>query len=141
MFFVTKEGPDTTYYKRFFLKTFDQIYYDNYKSIFGVSIKMVGDNDIAADIVQEVFISLFNNINSRHLIHHPKSWLYRTTYNKCIDYFRKQKRFQRIESLSEYQTEEKIEEERDLSDFINYAISKLKPQERIRTVLFAMNTT
>ncbi len=98
---------------------------------------MVGDNDIAADIVQEVFISLFDKLNNRHLIHHPKSWLYRTTYNKCIDYFRKQKRFQRIESLGDYQTEDKIEEEQDLSAVINYAISKLKPQERILAVLYS----
>ena len=105
--------------------------------MFRVAKKMVGDSDDVSDIVQEVFICLLDKLKNGHVIHHPQSWLYRTTCNKCVDYFRQQKRLQNIESLKDYHTEDGFEGEQEIRAVINNAISKLKPQEKILAVLYS----
>ncbi len=98
---------------------------------------MVGDSDDVSDIVQEVFIYLFDKLKNGNVIHHPKSWLYRATFNKCVDNLRTQKRFQNIESLGDDNIEDDQLEKREIKSAINFAISKLKPQEKILAVLYS----
>lgn len=98
--------------------------------MFRVATRMVGDSDDVSDIVQEIFIDFFNKLNNGNIIHHPKSWLYRATINKCVDNLRNRKRFQNLESLGEYKSESGLLENQEMKDAINLAISKLKPQEK-----------
>ena len=79
------------------MNTFEEIYAENRMTMFRVAKKMIGDCDDVSDIIQEVFIDLFNKLKNGNEIRHPKSWLYRATFNKCIDNVRKQKRFQHID--------------------------------------------
>ncbi len=44
--------------------------------MFAVALKMVGDDNAASDIVQEVFICLFKRLNNGNVIHHLNTWLY-----------------------------------------------------------------
>jgi len=106
-----------------------------------VAKKMVGDSDDVPDIVQEVFIYLFDKLNNGHVIHNPKSWLYRTTYNKCVDYFRQQKRIQNIESRHEKLKEDELLDKQEAKSIINIALSKLNPKERIIAVLYSEGLT
>ena len=119
------------------MNTFEKLYAENYKTIFCVAKKMVNDRDAVSDIVQEVFIYLFNRLNKGHVIHHPQSWLYKATYNKCIDYFRQQKNFQSIESIKDNIIAGDQKEETDIKATINFALSKLKPQEKLLAVLYS----
>ncbi|MDO9340838.1 MAG: sigma-70 family RNA polymerase sigma factor [Bacteroidales bacterium] len=112
------------------MNTFEEIYTENYKTMFRVATRMVGDSDDVSDIVQEIFIDFFNKLNNGNIIHHPKSWLYRATINKCVDNLRNRKRFQNLESLGEYKSESGLLENQEMKDAINLAISKLKPQEK-----------
>ena len=98
---------------------------------------MVGNHNEVIDIVQEVFISLFEKIQNEIEIHNPKSWLYRTTCNKCIDYLRRQKRFQNFELSENFKTEDTLSEKQEVSASINLALSKLKPKEKILVVLYS----
>jgi len=120
------------------LSTFEEIYAENYTRMFRVSKKMVGDSDNASDIVQEVFIYLFDKLNQGSVILHPNSWLYRATMNKCIDNLRNQKRFRPIESLQDVQVvEEELIEKQETITAINSAIANLKPQEKVLVVLYS----
>lgn len=102
-----------------------------------VATRMVGDSDDVSDIVQEIFIDFFNKTNNGNIIHHPKSWLYRATINKCVDNQRNRKRFQNLESLGEYKSEPGLVENQKMKDAINLAISKLKPQEKILATFYS----
>ena len=108
--------------------------------MFGIALKMVGDDDTASDIVQEVFIYLFDKLNNGNVILHLNTWLYRATINKSIDCLRKQKRFRTIESLKGNKistTDEDAIDKIETSDAINSAISKLKPKEKSLVVLYS----
>ena len=50
---------------------------------------MVGNPPDAEDISQEVFLKVFRSFGTFKRDAKIGSWLYRITYNACIDYLRK----------------------------------------------------
>ena len=119
------------------MNTFDEIYADNYKTMFRVAKKMVGNCDDASDIVQDVFIFLFDKLKSGSLVYHPKSWLYRATTNKCYDNLRRQKRFQSLETLCDRKYEDENMENQEMKVAINFVLSQLNPREKVLVVLYS----
>jgi RNA polymerase sigma-70 factor (ECF subfamily) len=119
------------------LNTFEEIYAENYKTMFRVATRMIGDKEDVSDIIQEIFIDFFNKTNNGNLIQYPKSWLYRATINKCLDNKRNRKRFQNLDSVSEHKSEPGTIEDQEMKDAITLAVSKLKPQERILTTVYS----
>lgn len=119
------------------MNTFEEIYTENYRSMFRVATRMVGNCEDVPDIVQEIFIDFFNKTSNGNIIHHPKSWLYRATINKCIDNHRNKKQFQDLESVGDYYTESGTVENQDIKDAISLAISKLKPKEKILATVYS----
>lgn len=117
--------------------TFEKIYTDNYKIMYRVAYRMIGDREDVSDIIQEIFIDFFNKTNNGNIIHYPRSWLFRATVNKCIDNQRNKKQFQNIESVAEYQYETGSGNDLEFKDVITRAYSKLKPQERILVTAYS----
>jgi RNA polymerase sigma-70 factor, ECF subfamily len=105
--------------------------------MYRVASRMVGDREDVPDIIQEIFIDFFNKTSNGNIIHHPKSWLFRATINKCIDNQRSRKRFQNLDTLVEYKSEVGIEENQEMKDAISFAISKLNPQEKILATVYS----
>ena len=58
---------------------------------FSVAFRMLGDEDIAKDVVQETMVTIWEKIRNINSPEAFKTWLYRITYNKCCDYLRKKK--------------------------------------------------
>jgi RNA polymerase sigma-70 factor (ECF subfamily) len=123
------------------LGTFEAIYAEQYRNMFRVALKITGDREVAADIVQEVFINLFGRLQNGYEVHHPKSWLYRAIYNKYIDFVRKQVRFQNIESLRDSDLQVRLADEPDNRSIINLALSRLDPREKALAVLYSEGLT
>lgn len=119
------------------METFEKIYTDNYEAMFRVARKMVYDEDLVSDIVQEVFIYFFDKVNRGEKVRYPKSWLYRATYNKCIDYWREKKRFENIELVEACKIEDESDDNLDVKAALNQVLDKLKPQERFLVVLYS----
>lgn len=119
------------------MQQFDQIYAENYRLVFNVVQKMISDKDDVLDLVQEVFISLFQNLERGTPIEYPRSWLYKVTVNKCIDFTRKQTKHEAIESCISLKDEDKSLETRETQDVIRLAMSKLNKEERILAVLYS----
>ncbi len=105
--------------------------------MFRVATRIVGNSEDVSDIIQEIFIDFFNKTTNGNLIHHPKSWLYRATINKCIDNKRNRKRFQDLESLAEFKSDVDLTENQEIKATIFLAISKLKPQEKILVTVYS----
>lgn len=119
------------------MRQFEDIYNENYKTMFHVAQKMVGDGEVVADIVQEVFVYLYERINAGKEVQFPKSWLYRATINRCVDYLNKQKRFKSLDYMADFKVEDDSIEKKETNAMVQVALTKLKPQEKALVVLYS----
>src|SRR5512144_2821605 len=60
-------------------------------SVYNTALRILGDDDMAADVTQDAFISAFKSINSFRGGSF-KAWLLQTVTNACYDELRRQKR-------------------------------------------------
>lgn len=68
---------------------FDALYHQYNQPVYANIFKLVKQPDAAEDILQEVFMALWEN---RHAIHQDKSvagWLFVVSYNKALSYLKK----------------------------------------------------
>ena len=98
---------------------------------------MVNDKDEAADIVQEVFVSLYQKMERKKKIEYPKSWLYRAVINKCIDSMQANRKFLRIEQSNANEKPEEVNNDKEQREVISEALNKLLPNERALAVLYS----
>lgn len=68
---------------------FDQLYYQYHQSVFLNIRKYIKDNDIAQDVLQEVFVSLWENKDNLSYERNIAGWLFVVSSNKAISYFKK----------------------------------------------------
>jgi len=71
---------------------FEELVIANQKNVFNLAIKLVGDWNDALDISQEAFIKAFQQLGSFRAESRFAVWMYKLTYNLCIDFLRKKKR-------------------------------------------------
>lgn len=63
-----------------------------YPQIFRYCCKVIGNEQDAYDITQDVFVSVLQNIERFHIWNKFSSWLFTIAHNKCMDYFRMRKK-------------------------------------------------
>ncbi len=63
-----------------------------YKRIYNFALKYFGDHDLAMEISQQTFISMYKNIPRLQSVNGFKPWLYRIATNYCHEEARRQKR-------------------------------------------------
>jgi RNA polymerase sigma-70 factor (ECF subfamily) len=73
------------------LEAFNTLILHYQDAVFNAALRILGDEDQAADATQEAFISAFKNI-SAFRGGSFKAWLMRTVTNACYDELRRQKR-------------------------------------------------
>ena len=73
------------------LEAFNQLILRYQDSLFNIAVRMLGDEDQAADAVQEALISAWRSLRT-FSGGSLKAWLSRTVINKCYDEFRRTKR-------------------------------------------------
>jgi RNA polymerase sigma-70 factor (ECF subfamily) len=61
------------------------------RKVYNMALNFAGNSDDAADITQEVFLKVYNNIEKFKEEKSFTSWLLRLSKNYCIDYWRKSK--------------------------------------------------
>ena len=112
------------------LQAFDKLYWKYHSALYNNVLKITRDTGAAEDIVQEIFITLWQK---RMLIETSKSisgWLFVISYNKAINWQRKK--------LLETQKQQNITVEEDASTdtynmqmkMLEDALEKLSPQKR-----------
>jgi RNA polymerase sigma-70 factor (ECF subfamily) len=68
------------------------ILFNKYKKrIYNYALKMLNDKMRADDIVQDVFIKLFENLNNIHNKQSIQFWLFKTARNEMMSFFRSTK--------------------------------------------------
>ena len=83
---------------------YEELVQANQRNVYNLSLKMTKNEDDALDISQEAFFKAYRQLESFRGESRFSVWLYRMTYNLCIDFLRKKPKGQVI-SLSSYQDE------------------------------------
>ena len=100
-------------------------------------LKLTRSNQYARDIIQEVFLKLWEHRYQIHTIQNVEAWLYRLTENKVIDFLRKAAADSRLketiwknqpDNLNE--TEDKLVA-REYGQIIQKAVDQLPPQRKL----------
>jgi len=71
---------------------FEALILANQKNVYNLALKMTKNEEDALDISQEAFLKAFRQIGSFRAESRFSVWLYRLTYNLCIDFLRKKPR-------------------------------------------------
>ncbi len=119
------------------MNQFNQLYNNYYKCLFNVALKMIPDREEASDIVQEVFIHLYEKLENGTCIEYPRSWLYKVTVNKCIDFIKKRRPHDKVESAVYLRSDENGLERDEKQAVVKLALDKLKTDERVLAILYS----
>ena len=71
---------------------FEELVLANQKNVYNLALKMLSNAEDALDISQEAFFKAYRQLDSFRGDSRFSVWLYRLTYNLCIDFLRKKPR-------------------------------------------------
>jgi RNA polymerase sigma-70 factor (ECF subfamily) len=115
------------------MNSFDAIYWKYYKAVHGNILKLVQDNASAEDILQDVFLSLWENREKIDAARSLAGWLFVTSYNRSMTFLKKRLRERGLSNVvEEHSVEMTIGQsltEIRLNE-LEKAVSKLSPQKQ-----------
>jgi len=109
-----------------------ELFSEFYSPLCNYASKIVGDYTNGEDIVQSLFIQLWENKKILS-IEQPEKYLLRSTKFKCIDYLRKKETFPEIseDTIADIESFESTDlTEQDIEPLVLYFAAKLPPQTR-----------
>ena len=113
---------------------FESIYRGHHAMVFQMCLGFVkGEYDIASDLSQEIFINIWNKLDSFKGASSYKTWIYRITVNTCLQYLRDEKK-ENILAVSEIQNrlvDESKNIESNSNNKLYSAIGQLNKLDRI----------
>lgn len=121
---------------------------DRYKDfVFTLSLKMLRNSNEAEESAQDTFIKVFRSLNSFKKESKFSTWLYKITFNNCLDRIKKQKRNRPIAELNEYTEQEAKSlmnvlesiEETERKKMIQDCLNLLQPEENFLITLYYFN--
>lgn len=119
-------------------KAFEALVRKYQKPLYNLALRMVRDRDNAMDVVQGVFVKVYQKLDSYDEKHGFFSWIYRITINESINFAKRGKRIEEYESgisAAEEPAQEDAHEVRELGDELEKAIAMLKLDYRMVVVL------
>ncbi len=116
-------------------KLFETIYHQHKPMVLQMCLGFVkGDKDIANDLLQEVFISVWSNLKKFKGASTYKTWIYRITVNTCLQYIKKKKR-ERTYPISEIENQTSVANNENITNpniqRLYKAIGQLKKIDRL----------
>jgi len=107
---------------------FDELFRKYYRRLVNFSMNVVKNKDSAEEVVQDLFVTLWEKKDKLQLKVSLKAYLYRAVYNNSIHYYKKQQRFvhndvELSEELSDDYTD--ILEQSELEERIYQTIEQL----------------
>ena len=80
---------------------------DRYKSlVFTLSLKMLASREEAEEVSQDVFIKVYKSLSDFKTESKFSTWLYRITYNTCLDRWRTKKRTACLVAVEDFEAQE-----------------------------------
>ena len=116
------------------ISAFNTLYWEYHIAIYANAFKLIRDSIIAEDIVQEVFVTLWEK---RHTIDPQQDiagWLFVVSHHKTVDQLKRKLRHALAEKILQAVIEDSNNIENDFTDeqidAIEKAVGKLSPQKR-----------
>jgi RNA polymerase sigma-70 factor, ECF subfamily len=97
------------------LDSFNTLVLTHQEMVYGTALRILGDDELAADAAQEAFLSAFRSLNSFRGGSF-RAWLLRTVTNACYDELRRRKRRPSVPLEPETEDGEEVESPRWLAD-------------------------
>jgi RNA polymerase sigma-70 factor (ECF subfamily) len=116
---------------------FESVYKEIYPKVFRIANKIVSDEDVANDIVQDVFACCYEKLQKGHPILHPQSYLVRVALNKCADYLKQREKHAPLSAANEHADKEENFEIQQMEVVLRQAIATLKPKEMKLVMLYS----
>jgi RNA polymerase sigma-70 factor (ECF subfamily) len=116
-------------------KAFEQLYAVFYVYLCAVATKYIYNAGVAEEIVNDVFLSVWNN--RRSLTHPVNSYLIKAVQNRCLNHLR-QKRYQEV-SLTEVQ-EQLLSYHEQMIEQDSHPLAQLEQKEFEQQIREAVNT-
>lgn len=111
---------------------------------FSIAFRMLGDEELAKDIVQETMITIWQKIGKIKSVDSFKMWLYRIVINKCYDQLRRKKKINEYKVdesgwafISNHISEEFVSEmeNSEIARIINLMTENLSPKQKAVFIL------
>lgn len=115
------------------MNNFKDTYNTYYKLVYRFAFKFLGDHDNAADITQDVFLHLHNQLKLKREIYNIKAWLYKVTSNLCMTFLNKNKRI----TIQEYKNPVADEVDNEKNIEVVEALKKMNKRDRILLTLYS----
>jgi RNA polymerase sigma-70 factor (ECF subfamily) len=75
------------------------VLYSRYsKGVFNYTLRLIRDNEAAEDVLQEVFVAVWQGADGFRQHSSVKTWIFRIAHYKTVNWFRRQKKFDSVES-------------------------------------------
>ena len=116
---------------------FSEIFSKHEHRLFNLALKLTKSDQYAKDIIQEVFMKLWEHRDSIHTIDNIEAWLYRLTENKTIDFLRKTAADNRLREAIWTNLQQIMNDAeawmavKDYNQIIQNAIDELPPQRKL----------
>jgi len=78
---------------------FEGLVLENQKNVYNLALKMTRNEEDALDLSQEAFVKAFRQLGNFRGDSRFSVWMYRLTYNLCIDFLRRKKKEANVISL------------------------------------------
>ena len=118
---------------------------DRYKNfVFTLSIKMLQNREEAEEVAQDVFIKVYRSLQKFKTESKFSTWLYRITYNTCLDKMRSKKRNTPVFSFDHFAEDEAVSlinvldtiEERERKQMIQKCLDLLPAEDSFLLTLY-----
>jgi RNA polymerase sigma-70 factor (ECF subfamily) len=112
--------------------------------VFTLSLKMLQNREEAEEAAQDSFIKIFNSLGRFKGDSKFSTWIYKITYNNCLDRLKKRKRNRVVVAIDEF-TEQKVRslmnvlhtiEETERKQTIKNSLNLLTPEESFLLTLY-----
>ncbi|MDF2191472.1 RNA polymerase sigma-70 factor [Paraflavitalea sp. CAU 1676] len=116
-------------------RSFEQLYHQHALPLLKIAVQKTDDREVAKELVQTVFVTLYQNKAGAHKINSLQAYLYTMLKNKLLDHYRHllvQKKFH-LQSTNQYERVsnndvESYVDTRELENRLGEEVAKLPPQ-------------
>ena len=116
------------------ISAFNSLYWEYHAAIYANALKLIRDSAIAEDIVQEVFVALWEKRSSIDPKQDIAGWLFVVSHHKTVDHLKRKLRVALAEKVLQAVIDDPRIIEEDLTEqqlgAIEKAVDQLSPQKR-----------
>lgn len=117
---------------------FEDLYNEHKKLVYNLALQYVQNIEDAEEITQDVFVSVYEKLDTFRQDSKHSTWLYRITINKSLDFIKARKRQKRFSFFTSLFNNETGEVKYHVSDF-NHPGVMLEEKEQLKNLFLLIN--